>query len=165
MPMSRIVLKEPEEEFPRDLPPLTVSKHPNYITPTGHARLLAQLAVTERHLAEALPNQIDSQLIRTALALDIRRLQARLETAIPVETHAQIAGQIGFGAFALARDTTGHEHRYQIVGEDEAEPRVGRISWCSPLGKALMGARVGDFVLWERPAGELELEILSIRPG
>jgi len=33
------------------------------------------------------------------------------------------------------------------------------------LGKALMGARVGDFVLWERPAGELELEILSIRPG
>jgi transcription elongation GreA/GreB family factor len=51
------------------------------------------------------------------------------------------------------------------VGEDEADAAAGKISWVSPLARTLMGASVGDTVTWKRPAGDLELEIVSIRYG
>jgi transcription elongation factor GreB len=52
---------------------------------------------------------------------------------------------------------------YRIVGPDEADPSSGRISFQSPLGRSLMKRRVGDAVTVQRPAGELELEVRSIR--
>jgi transcription elongation factor GreB len=50
-----------------------------------------------------------------------------------------------------------------IVGEDETDSAAGRISWRSPVGRALLGKRAGDAVLVRRPAGEVEIEILAVR--
>ncbi len=54
------------------------------------------------------------------------------------------------------------ERRFAIVGEDEADPAIGKISWVSPLAKALTGAVVGDSVVWKRPAGDKALEVTGI---
>jgi transcription elongation GreA/GreB family factor len=69
---------------------------------------------------------------------------------------------VHFGATVRAEDAEGRVHRFKIVGEDEADVATGKVSWVSPLAKALIGARVGDTVKWRRPAGEVELEILEI---
>ena len=60
------------------------------------------------------------------------------------------------------RDAAGHHHRFAIVGEDEADAEHGKVSWVSPLARALTGNGVGDTVQWHRPAGELALEIEAI---
>jgi transcription elongation GreA/GreB family factor len=54
-------------------------------------------------------------------------------------------------------------HSFTIVGEDEADAAHGKVSWRSPLAKALIGARAGDTVTWYRPAGSTTLEVLEIR--
>jgi transcription elongation GreA/GreB family factor len=60
-------------------------------------------------------------------------------------------------------DDNDEKHKFRIVGEDEADPKQGRISWVSPLAKALNGASVGDTVTWKRPTGDLGLEIRSLK--
>lgn len=59
-------------------------------------------------------------------------------------------------------DSEDRPHRFEIVGEDEADVSAGRISWASPLAQSLIGAGVGDTVVWKRPAGNLELEVTRI---
>jgi transcription elongation GreA/GreB family factor len=54
------------------------------------------------------------------------------------------------------------KRQFEIVGEDEADPNKGKLSWVSPLALALKGAKTGDIVVWKRPAGDLELEIAAI---
>jgi transcription elongation GreA/GreB family factor len=60
-------------------------------------------------------------------------------------------------------DAAGARHEFAIVGEDEADAEHGKVSWVSPLARALIGAGVGDVVQWRRPAGEVALEIRAIR--
>jgi transcription elongation GreA/GreB family factor len=60
-------------------------------------------------------------------------------------------------------DEDDRSRTFSIVGEDEADVASGKISWSSPLGKAMIGSKVGDTVIWRRPAGDTELEILGIR--
>ena len=52
----------------------------------------------------------------------------------------------------------------RLVGEDQADASAGLINWGSPLGRALLGAQVGDEVLWKRPAGDQLIEVLRIEP-
>ena len=59
-------------------------------------------------------------------------------------------------------DEEGNEKTYHIVGVDESDPAKGKISWISPIAKALISARVGDVVTLELPGGNAELEILQI---
>ena len=56
----------------------------------------------------------------------------------------------------------GKEYKYKMVGSKEADPRAGRISDESPLGRALVGAKEGDVVTYEAPAGQMQVEILAI---
>ena len=60
------------------------------------------------------------------------------------------------------RDPSGREQVYEITGEDEADPALGRISAHSPLARALWGAEVGDIVEWKKPSGPIELTISAI---
>ena len=62
----------------------------------------------------------------------------------------------------VTEDEEGTRRKFEIVGEDEADAAVGKLSWVSPLARALTDAKKGDAVVWKRPAGDLELEILSI---
>ena len=71
--------------------------------------------------------------------------------------------EVAFGATVRVADPQDEEREFTIVGEDELDAEHGRVSWVSPLAKALLGARVGDVILWRRPAGDVELEILAIR--
>ena len=60
-------------------------------------------------------------------------------------------------------DETGSVVEYVIVGEDEADAQNGKVSWVSPLARALLGARIGDVITWKRPSGDVELDVVSIR--
>lgn len=64
--------------------------------------------------------------------------------------------------FADEHDT---EQTVQLVGEDQADASAGLINWGSPLGRALLGAQLGDEVLWQRPAGDQLIEIIRIEPA
>ena len=70
--------------------------------------------------------------------------------------------EVAFGHRVTVADPEGVETTYEITGEDEADASLGRIAPQAPLARALIGAEVGDTVLWRRPTGAVELEILQI---
>ncbi len=91
----------------------------------------------------------------------VRYLQKRLDTAEVVD-EARDTDRVFFGAVVEVEQEDGERRRYQLVGPDEADPAAGLVSFQSPLGRALMRRSVGDEVTVQRPAGDLELEILSV---
>lgn len=161
--MSRAFVREDGPDN-APLPDLPISPHPNHVTPRGLAQLRARLAETQTLLARlrGRPDRLD-RLPEAAAERDIRYLEARLRSAIPVDPRKQPAQEVAFGAEVSVLDATGRTRRFQITGEDEADATQGRIAPQSPLARALMGARVGDSVMWSRPAGVETLEITAIR--
>lgn len=99
----------------------------------------------------------------------LRYLSKRLESAVVVDPAEQAnLDQVFFGAkvsYVDLADAGLSVHSHQIVGVDEADASAGRISWISPLARALMKARVGDVVRLQTPAGVRELEIEDISYG
>ncbi len=95
----------------------------------------------------------------------IRFLIKRIESAEVVDPEEQVgAEQVFFGATVTIADVDdGPEQTWQIVGIDEADASQGRISWISPLARALLKAREGDVVAFMSPAGRREIEVLEIR--
>lgn len=93
----------------------------------------------------------------------VRFLRKRLELAEVVDP-AQRAecDQVFFGATVTVCGTDGCEHTYSIVGVDEADVAAGRISWVSPLARALLKMREGDVAMLHTPTGVNELEVISI---
>lgn len=152
--MSRAFVRESEIDFAEDAGELPLSPHPNYVTPRGLAQLRTRLEQLRADEATAHSPMAQRR---------VRWLEARIASAIPVETPRQ-RERAGFGATVEVSEVeTGAEHRYRIVGEDEAEPEAGLVSWVSPLARALQGAREGDVVVWRRPAGDLEIEVAAVR--
>lgn len=163
--MSRAFVKEPEgDEAGHDQPERPQSTHPNYITPAGLQRLKAKLeAVSARRQAlEVDKENLGARSELQSLQGEIRYLQRRVEVAIPVDPAGQGTDAIRFGATVELLDEAGTPHRFTIVGEDEADVDRNLISWVSPLGGALLNRAAGDVVTWRRPAGDLELEIMSL---
>jgi len=160
--MSRAFVREDREDLD-PLPDLPLSPHPNLVTPRGLAALQARLAAAQAVLAglRARADRLD-RLPEAAAERDIRYLEARLRSAIPVDTRALPPGVVGFGHHVRVADAAGQETVYAITGEDEADPALGRIAPHAPLARALLGAEVGDLVRWARPSGALTLEILAI---
>ncbi|WP_230411940.1 transcription elongation factor GreB [Denitromonas iodatirespirans] len=95
----------------------------------------------------------------------IRFLIKRLENATVVDpADQQNLDQVFFGATVVITDDDGAtETTYRIVGVDEANASEGRISWISPLARALLKAREGDMVSFVSPSGPRDIEILDIR--
>jgi transcription elongation factor GreB len=95
----------------------------------------------------------------------IRFLTKRLENATIVDPVAQgkaAKGRVLFGATVTVENERGEEKVYSIVGEDEFDPARGFVSWKSPIGRALLGAREGDVVSFSTPGGPAELEIVVV---
>ena len=93
----------------------------------------------------------------------VRFLRKRLEVAVVVNPSEQPnKDQVFFGATVEYENSREEVKKVRIVGEDEAESLKGKISWISPVARALMKGRVGDLVMVPTPVGEDELEILSI---
>ena len=95
----------------------------------------------------------------------IEYLTKRLETATvvgPDDREGSANDRVFFGAVVGVEDEDGNELSYQIVGADEIDLAKGRISYRSPLGRALLKRQVGDTVVFVKPSGEAELTIVSI---
>lgn len=161
--MSRAFVKENEDQVP-ELPERPQSPHPNFVTPRGLALLKQQLAELEdaKHRHQTEQNLLDKDALLVT-ERDIRYVQERLNRANLIDYAQQPKDRVDFGALVETKDENGKTRSYEIVGEDEADPTVGKLSWVSPLALALKDAKVGDTVIWKRPAGDLELDILSIR--
>lgn len=160
--MSRAFVKEGDGSLD-PLPDLPISSHPNHVTPAGLATLQSRLQETQARLAalKARPDRLD-KLPEAAAERDIRYLEARLRSAIPIDPATLPLTEVAFGLIITVADEDGTEHRFQITGEDEADATLGRITPQSPLARALMGAQPGDVVRWRKPSGSVDLEILAI---
>lgn len=151
----------------------------NYITPTGLQKLQAEyteLFHKERPkvvetVAWAASNgdrseNADYQYGKKRLREIDRRLKFltdRLDAAEVVDPSKVQSDKVLFGATVTIADEEGTEHTYQIVGEDELDPAKGKISWKSPIAKALLGKAAGDVAVVHKPAGAEDFEILEIR--
>ena len=160
--MSRAHVREVDGDEPEDLPELPLSPHPNYVTRRGLAQLKARRARVEADIAAIAGDAADRRKRRAALDRELRWLNARIAAAQPVVGGARDNTRVAFGADVTVVDEDNTEFRYRIVGEDEAEPDAGLISWTSPLARALIGREVGDVVTWPRPAGDCEVEIIAV---
>ncbi len=151
----------------------------NYITPTGYARLraeLLQLMDDERpKVVEAVHwaakngdrsengDYIYGKKRLREIDRRIRFLTKRLEIAEitdPSVHHGR--DQVFFGATVRYADEAGDEHTITILGIDEAESAKAQVSWISPIARALLKAREGDVVKLVTPGGAHEVEILSV---
>ena len=94
----------------------------------------------------------------------IRYLSKRLESAVVVDPAREPRPEgVYFGATVTIAEEDGGEFRYQIVGVDEIDAGSGRISWLSPLARAVMKAREGDRVEVAGPDGRRRIEVIEIR--
>lgn len=89
-------------------------------------------------------------------------LSKRLDVAEVVDPTTITVEYVAIGATVLVQDDDGNEKTYKIVGADESEPEFGKISWVSPIAKAMLKAKVGDYVTYKTPSGEKGLEIMEI---
>ncbi len=165
--MSRAFVKEQEgDAIVEDLPERPQSPHPNYVTPGGLSKLEAQ-RTTLIEQRKVLLNESEEDIAKAEVLRhverDLRYLDGRIERAILVDLSHQPQTEVAFGASVNVVDEDGQRHAFRIVGEDEADASVGRVSWVSPLARALMGAHVGGVVTWERPAGDRVLRVTSIK--
>jgi transcription elongation factor GreB len=151
----------------------------NYMTPQGHARLKSEALQLLNHerpelvkvVAWAASNGDRSENAdyiygkRRLREIDrrIRFLTKRLEAAEVMDPAArEQTDQVFFGATVTVADEDGHESVYSIVGIDEADVGRGRISWVSPLARALVKHREGDQITFKTPGGDQVLEIVRV---
>jgi transcription elongation factor GreB len=165
--MSRAFVKEADDELSAgELPERPLNDHPNYVTPHGldllHARLKELQEQRDRLKAD------DEPLARQKLLeikRDIRYYRAQVERAEIVDSTGQPRDEVHFGATVTILSEGDKRQVFHIVGDDEADIADNRISWASPLATAMIGAKVGDIVKWQRPAGASEVEIVAISYG
>ena len=168
--MSRAFVKEQDGDLsPEELPDRPVSPHRNLVTPEGLAQLRDLLVRTRKELAElrlqdgeGAEVSLENRTVQAQLARDLRYYEARLQSAELQDQKTVPGNSVAFGAWLLLVDEDDTEYRYRIVGEDEADPQQGLISYRSPLAMAAMDAEVGDLVRWPRPTGTLELELVAL---
>ncbi|GGF79672.1 transcription elongation factor GreB [Azorhizobium oxalatiphilum] len=142
-----------------DLPDRPISPHPNLVTARGLEALDAALAEA-RAAYGAAQTEGDVQADRTAMARatrDLRYYSARRATAQLIETPAD-PETVQFGVTVTLLREDERRQTFRIVGEDEADPAKGSVSYVSPLASAVMGKAVGDVAT---VAGR-EVEIIAI---
>jgi len=167
-----------DDEEDGGAPPIPAGSK-NYITPAGYQRLKDEalhLLNKERPdlvkvVAWAASNGDRSENAdylygkRRLREIDrrIRFLTKRLEAAEVIDpTAREHTDQVFFGATVTVADETGKDATYSIVGIDEADASRGRLSWISPLARALLKHREGDQITFKAPGGDQLLEILRV---
>jgi transcription elongation factor GreB len=159
-----------------------VSAGTNYITPAGARKLQEELGTLRSKTRPKIVQEVadaaaqgdrseNAEYIygkKKLREIDrrIHWLTKRLESAHVVDANERPESErdrVFFGATVSVEDEDGRMATYTIVGEDEIDTTRGRISYKSPLARVLFKKREGDSVLFRKPAGEIELTILSIR--
>jgi transcription elongation factor GreB len=178
--MSKAFIKEDQEPEEEDLDPSPqLPSGKNYITPKGAQKLrdeLKQLLDVDRPevvrtVSWAASNGDRSENgdyiygKRRLREIDkrIRFLTKRLEIAEIVDPKEKSGDTVLFGATVVLETEEGNKKKISIVGIDETDVGKGRVSWISPIGKALLQAKKGDTVVLRTPKGEEDLTILEVR--
>jgi transcription elongation GreA/GreB family factor len=142
------------------LPDRAISPEPNLVTPAGLAALQHQLeqARTAYEAANSVEDVNERRRQAAAPLRDLRYFAERVRTAqlVPAPTATD---SVAFGSTVTLDRDDGRTQTYTIVGEDEADPRAGSISYTSPMAKSLVGRSIGDVAT---VAGR-DLEIVAIR--
>jgi transcription elongation GreA/GreB family factor len=158
--MSVAFTKESDAEaVGADLPDRPIPAHANLVTPKGLAQIEAELAAVRAAYAAAQAGDAISA-DRTAMARatrDLRYWSARRASAQLIEARPA-GGTIAFGSTVTLEREDGRIQTYAIVGDDEADPAGGSVSYVSPLARAVIGKAVGDVVAL---AGQ-QVEIIAI---
>jgi transcription elongation factor GreB len=155
-------------------------KGPSYMTPSGHARLVAELealGVERARVVSAVTDaaaegdrsenaeyiygkrrlrQIDSRM---------RFLRKVVESVVLVDPSIDRGDRVYFGATVVLEGATGERVVHQLVGEHETDAETGKISYRSPLGAALLRKEAGDDVTVETPGGRRTLRVAEVRYG
>lgn len=159
--MSVAFTKEESAETASEtlLPDRPISSHPNLVTAAGFAALELQLQLV-REAYETAQKIDDANERRRQAAVplrDIRYLIERIRTSqvVPEPTSADI---VAFGSKVTFRRSDGRVQTFRIVGEDEADPKAGSISFVSPVAQSIIGKAVGDLA----GSGSQELEVIAI---
>lgn len=180
-PMSKAFVNEDNNaeddlESPQDSP---IPGNKNYITPAGLARMrneMKQLLDVERPEVVRVVSWAASNGDRSEngdyiygkrrlreIDRRIRFLTKRLEIAVPVDPKTQTEKEkVLFGATVTVENEDGRKRTVSIVGVDESDAGRGRVSWVSPIGRALLQAKLGDVVTLRTPKGDEDLEIVKI---
>ncbi len=164
---------------PQHLGPGPRDQGPSYITRAGYQRLRDEhhrLVTVERPKATEAVTEAAAHGDRSENAeyiygkkklreLDrrIRFLEQRLGKVKVVDTLSQDRSRVCFGATVTIEDDEGDEKEWVLVGEDETDVKRRRISWKSPVGKALMGRKVGDAIAVDTPGGRRDFDLVEIR--
>lgn len=177
--MSKAFTKEDDEYSEPERPEPNLPPVKNYMTPTGFAMLQNEL----RHLVSNERPEVVKVVSWAAGNGDrsengdyiygkkrlreidrrIRYLTKRLETALIVDPKLQVGlKQVFFGATVQYTDEKGESHSVKIVGLDEADLSLGKISFVSPLAKTLLKAKVGDSLNLRLSEGEHLLRVTQI---
>jgi transcription elongation factor GreA len=149
-----------------------------YLTAEGAERLRAELAQLKGPEREAISKRLRFAISQGDLSENadyhkakedqaflegrIQELDYLLKNATIVEATSGKRDQVEVGATVTIQEEDYDPETYYIVGAKEADPRNGRISNESPIGRALMGARLGDVVVAETPGGQLRMKIIKI---
>ena len=171
-----ILVKGPDMSVGRDYS--LSMKTPNYITPSGLQKLKDELEylmkedrpVVVKTVAWAAGNGDRSENAdyiygkKRLREIDRRMgwLTKRIEAAQVVDPKQLEGKKVVFGATVTIEDEDGESRTYQIVGEDEIDTGEGKISWKSPIAKALLNKNEGDEVKIRRPKGEAWVEIIKL---
>ena len=149
-----------------------------YLTAEGAVRLKAELAELTGHEREELAKRLKSAIQEGDLSENadyhkakedqgflegkIQELEYILQHAIIIEDQDGEREEINIGAHFTIQEDDHPPETFSMVGAAETDPRNGRISNESPIGRAVIGRRVGDIVAVETPNGQINLKILSI---
>ena len=140
-----------------ELRKLKSESRPNVIKAIAEARAHGDLSENaEYHAAREQQGFIEGR---------IQELESKLSNAEIIDvTTLEPTGKVVFGSTVeLEDEDSGTAVTYQIVGEDEADIKVSRISFCSPIARALMGKQSGDSVEVVTPGGKRSYEIIAVR--
>ena len=147
-----------------------------YLTPEGETKLKAELAELKGNRREELAQRLRAAIQMGDLSENadyhkakedqaflegrIQEIEAILRTAIIIEK--RLSDTVTVGSLVTIQEDNFTPETYHVVGAKEADPRNGKISNESPIGKAIMEHKVGDIVETETPAGKIKLKILKI---
>jgi transcription elongation factor GreA len=153
--MSEVpITPEGLEAVRREHHQLTTEKRPNIVSKIKAARELGDLSENfEYHAAKNEQGMMEAR---------IRELEAIIRNHVLIEGTTARAGEVGMGSTVRFAEDGEDEEKYRIVGPAEADPKAGRVSYESAIGKALIGHRVGDVVKVETPSGAYSVRITAI---
>lgn len=180
MKMSRAFVQETDDDFD-DVPAIKDPLPPgvrNYMTPQGaelvqrelqtlqsreYPVLLKKLSIAIKH-REDLGKEEHANMRRRLREMErrIEYLDVMLNKLEVVDPGMQEPDQVRFGARVCVLENNREEKWYQIVGIDESDPSDGRISWISPLARALLSKKAGETIRLDLPGGEKTYRIIKI---